>query len=467
MGFSLLIREGHGAGETLRFDQPEVTFGRVTDNDVVLYDPDVSRKHFSIVLEGDCYVLKDLGSSNGTQLNGEMIDAYPLSSGDEIQVGQMIFEFKAGAPRRNLPAKRQRSRERAPAEARGGKGGAAKHSAPPAVRGGGAMSARRDARSGGAMATSGGGSARERFKARKAAATPMGKAKLWYGGLAPKRRLMLNVGGGVGLLLVVLMVLASVGGDEPLVGPRDLSGRELRYEPEMGDWAFGYGFDDVSHQARSSLGFQFPYADGRVTIIFDVGFVEGGDEVEIRLNDERLVGYAPVSIGTWVRDVEMVLPHNGLRQNSMNTIVFDQVRNPGSSPPATWGIRNLRIREDPLPSPNPRRAEERFELAEQRWQNREISPRNIYDACRNYREARDYLELIEVKPPLYDEVNARISECSSELETIYRRLVFEAQRHERYRQWEQAQATLMQGLEFFPDETDPRHMTLQNWLQSY
>ncbi len=463
MGFSLLIREGHGAGETLRFDEPEVSFGRVADNDVVLHDPDVSRKHFTIV-EGDgCHVLKDLGSSNGTYLNGERIDSDVLSAGDSIQVGRMVFEFQEQAASRNLPARRPRTSPSTPASAArsiqpsGGLSGSA----------GVEMTTRRGGRgAAGAMALSGGGSARDRFRVRKAASTPMGRFKLWHAGLPPQRRRILHIGAGVIGLLLVVGVFA-VSGDEPVIGERDLSGMVVPFEFEARDWTFGYGAQGVTHQARSDLSFSFSYADGRVTVTFDAGFIDSENEVEIRLNDERLVGYAPIAIETWVPDIRITLPLDGLIENSMNTIVFDQVKNPGARPPATWGIRNLWISEEPLPAPDPRRAEERFALAERRWRNRSIGPGNLYEACRYYGEAKDYLERVEAKPPLYDEADARLRECNRELDQLYRRLTFQAQRYERFREWEKARGTLMMIMEHFPDETDYRNRSIQLWLQTY
>jgi hypothetical protein len=464
MAFSLSIREGPGAGQTLRFDQPEVSFGRVTENDVVLYDPDVSRKHFVITQQGGGYVARDLGSSNGTLVNGARIDAQPLSAGDEIQAGGVVFVFQIAEARGGVPARRPRVRADA------GPPAPRTRAAPrgtPAPGAGEHLPARRGAPGAVAPGAASGASARERFRARKEAESPIGRLKLWYGDLPPQRKRIVHIGGGVAALALVLVVVSQAGGDDGITGPRDYSGQVFQYDRQMSQWALGYGAEGITHGARSDFGFAFNYLDGRVTITFDAGFIEGDDEVEIRLNDERLVGYAPLSIGTWVTDVQVVLPANGLRPHSTNTIVFDQIKNPGTRPPATWGIANVRIREEPLAEPDPVRAQERFSLGERRWRDRAIGPRNLYDACRFFREARDYLERLEVKPPLYDEAVARLRECSQELDGIYRRLVFQAQQAEQYRDWQRARGILEQILEYFPDETDPRNQQIRHWLRQY
>jgi pSer/pThr/pTyr-binding forkhead associated (FHA) protein len=71
------------------------TVGRMSDNDVVIEDPHVSRRHCAIVVHaGNGYELHDVASKNGTYLNGTRINGpSPLNSGDEIRMcdRQLIF----------------------------------------------------------------------------------------------------------------------------------------------------------------------------------------------------------------------------------------------------------------------------------------------------------------------------------------------------------------------------------------
>ena len=76
--------------------------GRSTTASVRLADREVSRKHSQIDKEGEDYVLRDLGSSNGTYLNGKRIFApSTLKEGDEVLIGtsKMEFRFGKGDPR--------------------------------------------------------------------------------------------------------------------------------------------------------------------------------------------------------------------------------------------------------------------------------------------------------------------------------------------------------------------------------
>lgn len=71
-----------------------LTLGRQGDNDIVIKDPFVSKKHFKIVEDEGEYYLEDLNSSNGTFLNGQRIeDMVKLSNGDRISIGNIEFLF--------------------------------------------------------------------------------------------------------------------------------------------------------------------------------------------------------------------------------------------------------------------------------------------------------------------------------------------------------------------------------------
>ncbi len=75
---------------------PRVTLGTAAGNDIALTDPTVSRHHCEIVVREERYVIRDLGSTNGTRLDGTpVLEAY-LSPGSRVQVGdtELLFEPK-------------------------------------------------------------------------------------------------------------------------------------------------------------------------------------------------------------------------------------------------------------------------------------------------------------------------------------------------------------------------------------
>ena len=67
----------------------------VPDCEVVLSDNNVSRRHAEIRLQEDHYVLVDLGSTNGTKVNGARVKERVLADGDEIALGKTQLRFEA------------------------------------------------------------------------------------------------------------------------------------------------------------------------------------------------------------------------------------------------------------------------------------------------------------------------------------------------------------------------------------
>src|SRR5579859_110089 len=92
-----LILKG-AAGDVTEYPLGENNvLGRSTTASVRLADREVSRKHSQIDKEGDEYVLRDLGSSNGTFLNGKRIfGSSKLNDGDEVVIGTSRMEFRLG-----------------------------------------------------------------------------------------------------------------------------------------------------------------------------------------------------------------------------------------------------------------------------------------------------------------------------------------------------------------------------------
>jgi hypothetical protein len=91
-------REGSvvlGDGRRITVGENPVTIGRMPDCDIALADPEVSRRHAEVVRTPEGFAVHDLGSTNGTKVNGAPVKDQPLSDGDEIRVGTTTFRFEA------------------------------------------------------------------------------------------------------------------------------------------------------------------------------------------------------------------------------------------------------------------------------------------------------------------------------------------------------------------------------------
>ena len=95
----LLVKRGPGAGSRFVLEKPVVSAGRHPESTIFLDDVTVSRRHAEIVRTPEGYVVRDVGSLNGTYLNRERIeDEVTLSNGDELQIGRFKLVFlTAGA----------------------------------------------------------------------------------------------------------------------------------------------------------------------------------------------------------------------------------------------------------------------------------------------------------------------------------------------------------------------------------
>jgi pSer/pThr/pTyr-binding forkhead associated (FHA) protein len=92
----LLVKRGPNAGSTFLLDQDATTVGRSTEGDVFLDDVTVSRKHAIFERRtGGAWFVRDVGSLNGTYVNGEQVDETKLASGDEVQIGRFKVTFFA------------------------------------------------------------------------------------------------------------------------------------------------------------------------------------------------------------------------------------------------------------------------------------------------------------------------------------------------------------------------------------
>lgn len=87
----LVVERGSDVGREFVLQEGENGIGRGIDNDVILADVAVSRRHLVIVREGEVLRMRDLGSGNGTQLNGKRTTSAVLSDGDRIELGETVL----------------------------------------------------------------------------------------------------------------------------------------------------------------------------------------------------------------------------------------------------------------------------------------------------------------------------------------------------------------------------------------
>jgi hypothetical protein len=82
-------------GRRVVIGEEPIAIGRLPECDIVLTDPNVSRRHAEVRRRGNDFVVVDLGSTNGTKVNGGGVKERRLADGDEISVGNTTLRFQA------------------------------------------------------------------------------------------------------------------------------------------------------------------------------------------------------------------------------------------------------------------------------------------------------------------------------------------------------------------------------------
>ena len=90
---SLFVIRGRDQGTRFQLEDAVHTVGRTQSNSIRLHDTEVSREHAELIRRGDAYVLRDLGSSNGTFINGHQATDRELVSGDQLQFGRSLLLY--------------------------------------------------------------------------------------------------------------------------------------------------------------------------------------------------------------------------------------------------------------------------------------------------------------------------------------------------------------------------------------
>jgi pSer/pThr/pTyr-binding forkhead associated (FHA) protein len=116
-----VLTRGLQEGKRFRIERPIAQIGRGTHNDVHLADDSVSGSHATIVRRGAAWQLLDLGSRNGSYVDGVRVTEQALANGCEVRIGnvKLLFRMIAAAPARDqstrgivgLTAEQLRSRQ--------------------------------------------------------------------------------------------------------------------------------------------------------------------------------------------------------------------------------------------------------------------------------------------------------------------------------------------------------------------
>jgi len=414
-GYILTVVDGSSAGKELFFEGGTIAIGRVEQNDVVLVDPGISRCHARVIDDQGVFLVEDLGSANGTRLNAEQVsEPEVLRDGDYITLGQVTLQFSSlNAVRGEITAKTN---------------------------------------------------IHELEKlAREDQARPEEKNRQVQQllGFVKSRRGKVVLG-LVGLAVVALVVVLSLrGGGGPMVF--DQSDTPLIYSDEDAFFnaVFGFGKYDRTHKNKVII--QFEYLGGRVTLRYGAWGVDKVGEVAVML-DHAKVGQVPLTMNRWIYGLKLNLPRAKLKNGQKVTVTFDNTRNPPNEDP--WEVCYVQIDQQAIPPPDPREARQEFELAKKAWEDREIEPSNMSTALVGFKKARNLLEGLSHKPPLYQEMLDYIDKVDKALTREFEDGIFSARRAEKLdRDTAKARRLLLRTRRYFR-RNDFRYREIQRYLDA-
>jgi pSer/pThr/pTyr-binding forkhead associated (FHA) protein len=102
-GGSLRVLKGFYAGLELPVDRDWMVIGRGRNADMVIAEPTISRAHAAIGYDGQGFFMQDLGSTNGTRVNGKREARITLVDGDELQLGRLRLRVCVPAETESVP----------------------------------------------------------------------------------------------------------------------------------------------------------------------------------------------------------------------------------------------------------------------------------------------------------------------------------------------------------------------------
>jgi hypothetical protein len=497
MGFQLVIAEGKEAGREFVFDQASVLIGRTSECDVVLYDPGVSRKHARIFGEGDGYYVEDMGSSNGTKVNGSIIKKKQLADGDAIGLGPVVFNFsgvslepEASTDHGENPPPEQHTRIVAASEVKRSrnKGIAAvpegatadqlKEVARTSTRTMQAVARPRASSPGspGLVRSSeqsqsspapirrsnpGGAaiSAADKARLRRKSGGAVGTLRIFWAEASPAKRLIIGIalgvvvlgGGGAGVYSLLPDGPAGPAGPEP---------DTLSQKPIEDSFGLGAEGDPVKWKRSDQKMFDFQFtAPVRAVVIlhYQSRDISAG-EVIIGVNGAD-IGQVPAdTMAANERSNELLVPSVNLKKGEANKVNFDNTKNPPGNDP--WRIWNVWVEVALLPElPDDQlrlEAGNKFKKGQEMFERRDVGASNRYEAYKAFREAWLMLEAHpDPKPPTYQLARERMKEAQGEMDRQCSKLLLGAQGAYNLRDFNAARTELEHVNEFFPEKKHP------------
>lgn len=408
--FRVIAHSGILQGKEYEFDKREVAVGQASINDLIVNDPDIDPYHAQIRVMKGKLVIEDLKSKRGVRINGIEVDEGELSPGDEIALGDNVFTVAFDEAELKKQASSLLGR----------------------LSGGLGREPRTEY---------------ERIIASTKAAEAGPKA-------AANRRPLMIAAAAAFIVLVAggVYLGAGTGG-----GGGDAGGTEAKPIPLPASGVYGLNPADSSHSDK--VDFSFKHIDGEVLLSYIVGEVSADDEVEIKVNGNR-VGFAPLATGRWTDPLDTRIPAAFVKRGEENVVTFDNTKNPPASD--GWGVKNVSVSTFYFPECNVEEAKKFMDLGDQKYEERNVSVENLYRSVFYYERALDNLERCQGVEADYARMKERRDLANSRLDRSFDEHLFAATKSFQLNDFDTARDEVTTALMLIPNPKDLRHQRAVN-----
>lgn len=441
-GFVLTIQDGRQRGEEYHFES-EATVGRVDENSIVIIDDSISRQHARIWGKKGVFLVEDLGSSNGTRLNGKiLVEPEVLKDGDYVTCGTVNLMFSnldisgSGEPTQEIRLT-EKQREKLDIEV-------------PDV------------------------SIKDKV------------AQMWQ---TPNGKIILIAGAVVvaGIFFFLLSKIFASGEKKVRIIP-DQSESIVEYNENAWesflDNVYGLCNGCFPHKKSLKISFNIPVDNTRAVLTYAAGMIEKDREVEILLNGNRVkfADWAPPTRPkyNYIIDLYRVSKNNPKvkLKTGQNILEFRNLYNskepePGKPPvKERWLVFYIRIKTTALPKPNLEAANIDYKNGKEAYENRELNQENYRIALDKLHKVIDLLELADLNKPelalfksLYNDSIRTIDSLNDDLDHFFKTCTGLIQEVSRYEEKARIKARkrLDDELKRFPD-SDLRKKKLKQMI---
>lgn len=453
----LVVEKGPDQGLKISVPSEGARLGRSSRNDITLNDPLLSRHHCRLFFKtGEGLWVTDLGSANGTEVNGAEVTERRLSVGDKILLGDTLLSVVQA----DTPSAAHKPVAPSAAAAAAGLGATQPIDPPPPT----------SVSLAGEPAQSGQPSTVDLGLNKNSTQTPR-KA------LVPNRKILYAA-------LAAVTVLAVLAWMHKLsrTSPKDKPVAPGSVQPREENLALDIDYEKVQATAQNIFRYHLRLRNNEKLIV-KIDDLENDrhvrkekdiDEALLRelaqaikdtdffTLEERYTGIQPDVLDQW--DLAITLGNNVHRSKVINRLppegfekVAEIIENFGKNELGLWAIQFSAEKLTAM-------AEDSLQDGRKLYDTRDVAYGNLADAIKKLSEAEWYLETVEPKPGFYPEVVTLLKDCKFELHARYEDANFRAARSIKMRQWEEAARELRIIREMVPDRADPRHKEAEKSL---